>query len=96
MAGSLDSFPENQPLGIELKGIRITLIRSGETIRAVSAYCPHARGPLDKGWIEEGELVCPLHRWRFRLTDGKCSTIRGEFISTFSCEVRGNEVWVEL
>ena len=37
--------------------------------------CPHANGPLGRGWIEEGEAVCPLHRWRFKLSTGRCTTI---------------------
>ena len=42
----------------------------GGTFYAVSGRCPHANGPLGLGWIEEGEAVCPRHRWRFRLKDG--------------------------
>ena len=40
--------------------------------------CPHSGGSLGHGWIEEGEVVCPLHHWRFKLADGRCTTIRGE------------------
>jgi nitrite reductase (NADH) small subunit len=41
-------------------------------------------------------VVCPLHRWQFRLADGRCTTIRGEWVHKFPCEVRGDEVWVEV
>ena len=74
-----------------------------------AAYCWHplallwgllplalaAGGALGLGWVEEGEAVCPLHRWRFKLTTGRCTTVRGESVHAFRCEVRGDEVWVE-
>ena len=93
-ACSLDQLPDEKPISVELNGIRIALVRTGETVHALSARCSHAGGPLDRGWLEEGELVCPLHRWRFRLNDGRCTTIRGEWVSTFPCEIRGDDVWV--
>ena len=34
----------------------------GGEVVALSGRCPHANGPLGLGWIEEGEVVCPLHR----------------------------------
>jgi nitrite reductase/ring-hydroxylating ferredoxin subunit len=35
-----------------------------------------------------------LHRWRFRLRDGRCSTMRGEGVHRFPAELRGEDVWV--
>ena len=95
-ACTLDTLEEAKPITVELDGCRIALVRMGEAVHAVSERCSHAGGPLGKGWIEEGELVCPLHRWRFRLNDGRCTTVRGEWVSAFRCEIRGNEVWVEV
>jgi hypothetical protein len=51
---------------------------------------------LGHGWVEEGEVVCPLHLWRFRLADGRCMTIPGERVHRFRCEVRRDLVWVEV
>ena len=77
-------------------GVRVAVFRDGENVVALSGRCPHANGPLGLGWIEEGEVVCPLHRWRFRLADGRCTTMRGNPVHRFRCEVRGDEVWVEV
>ncbi|MGA8636153.1 MAG: Rieske (2Fe-2S) protein, partial [Candidatus Dormiibacterota bacterium] len=32
--------------------------------------CTHAGGPLNEGTVEDGEVVCPWHGSRFRLSDG--------------------------
>ena len=77
-------------------GLRLAIFRTAVEVVALSGRCPHAGGSLGHGWIEEGEVVCPLHRWRFRLADGRCTTIRGDSVHRFRCEVRGDEVWVEV
>jgi UDP-MurNAc hydroxylase len=39
----------------------------------VERYCPHRQADLSVfGAIEGDELVCTLHGWRFRTTDGSC------------------------
>jgi len=35
-------------------------------------YCPHAKADLSEGEVVDGNLVCPLHHWKFSLKDGKC------------------------
>nr|MBU6203591.1 Rieske 2Fe-2S domain-containing protein [Acidobacteriota bacterium] len=36
-------------------------------------YCPHRKADLSVfGSIEGDEVVCALHGWRFRTTDGTC------------------------
>ena len=39
--------------------------------RTYSAVCPHMGGPLDQGRVENGEVVCPWHRYRYDLTTGE-------------------------
>jgi nitrite reductase/ring-hydroxylating ferredoxin subunit len=51
---------------------------------------------LGLGWVEEGEAVCPLHRWRFKLSSGRCTTVPGDSVHRFRCEVRGDGVYVEV
>jgi nitrite reductase/ring-hydroxylating ferredoxin subunit len=51
---------------------------------------------MGQGWIEDGEAVCPLHRWHFRLATGRCTTVRGQSLHRFRCEVRDGAVWVEV
>ena len=92
----LDEIKEGRGVSREAAGLRVAVFRTGGGVVALSGRCPHANGPLGLGWIEEGEVVCPLHQWRFRLADGRCTTIRGNSVHRFRCEVRGEEVWVEV
>ncbi len=88
---------EGRALGVEVGGLRLAIYHEqGGRFHALSARCPHAAGPMDRGWVEDGEAVCPLHRWRFRLTNGRCTTVRGESLHRFPCELRNGSVWVAV
>lgn len=91
-----EEVPEGRGLAVEVAGLRVAIFKSEGNIYALSGRCPHANGPLGHGWIEDGEAVCPLHHWRFRLTDGRCTTVRGNAVHRFACEVREGQVWVRV
>jgi nitrite reductase (NADH) small subunit len=40
------------------------------SLHATQAACPHAGGPLADGQTDQDVLVCPLHLYTFRWTDG--------------------------
>lgn len=63
------------PLRVDVDGVPVVLVRSIGSIRAVSATCTHAGGPLEEGTIEDGCIVCPWHGSEFSLDDG--SVARG-------------------
>lgn len=91
-----DDVAEGRGVSADLGGVRVAIFRDGGAFRALQGRCPHANGALGSGWIEEGAVVCPLHRWRFRLSDGRCEEIAGASVHAFPCEVRGGDVWVEV
>jgi nitrite reductase (NADH) small subunit len=92
----LDELREGCGRSVDALGLRVAIFRAGDAVVALSGICPHSGGSLGHGWIEAGEVVCPLHRWRFRLADGRCTTVRGEGVHRFRCEVRGEDVWIEV
>ncbi|MFO0909758.1 MAG: Rieske (2Fe-2S) protein [Isosphaeraceae bacterium] len=91
-----DEIEEGKGKAVEIDGLRLAVFRNEGRFHALFGRCPHANGSMGLGWLEEGEVVCPLHRWRFRLESGRCTTVRGESIHVFRCEQRGDEIWVEV
>jgi nitrite reductase/ring-hydroxylating ferredoxin subunit len=71
----VDELQEARPLGVEVDGVRIALIRRGELVHAMAAICSHAGGPLDEGHIQGDALQCPWHGSEFSLFDGR--VVRG-------------------
>lgn len=57
------------------KIVHIQLEHAGATYR-LEKFCPHAGGNLTHARIDDGVLICPLHGWRFRVSDGKCLTAK--------------------
>jgi len=43
----------------------------GGKVFAAANVCPHIGTPLDQGTVENGAIVCPLHRSAFDLRSGK-------------------------
>jgi NAD(P)H-dependent nitrite reductase small subunit len=92
----LDEIEEGSGRSLEAAGLLLAVFRVAGQVVALSGRCPHSGGPLGMGWIEEGQVVCPLHRWGFRLDDGRCTTVSGHSVHRFRCEVRQDEIWVEV
>ena len=46
------------------------LVRHGDAILALHDVCAHAGGPLNEGRLVDGEIECPWHYSRYRMTDG--------------------------
>lgn len=67
----LNSLPESQPVKVDVAGTSMILIRTLAQVRAFQSKCPHAGGPLEKGAICDGKLVCPWHKGAFDITNGE-------------------------
>jgi nitrite reductase/ring-hydroxylating ferredoxin subunit/uncharacterized membrane protein len=62
--------PEGRPVGTDVDGVRLLLVREGDEVRALAARCTHRGGPLDEGEVADGCVRCPWHGSRFELATG--------------------------
>ena len=62
---------------------------------ALDNLCPHQKGPLGEGSIENGLLRCPWHGWDFDPITGKPPGY-DDGVETFSVEVRSDGVYVGM
>ncbi len=65
-----DELGEGEIHMVEWAGEPVLLARVGGRIHAVGGLCPHEDAPMDKGYIKEGCLHCPLHGSYFDLETG--------------------------
>jgi len=64
-------------------------------IHAVSDLCSHADASLSDGYIEEGEVECPLHGSRFNLTTGEALNLPAdEPLKVYEIKVEGDDIFV--
>ncbi|MGB3406687.1 MAG: Rieske 2Fe-2S domain-containing protein [Jannaschia sp.] len=62
---------KRKPVLVQLCNEEIVLFRSvADSIGALKNRCPHRGMRLSQGWVENDEIVCPYHAWRYA-ADGK-------------------------
>jgi len=62
---------EAKPTRVEHDGVPILLVRRGDRIFALAETCSHFSGPLSEGNLVGDSIVCPWHKSRFALEDGR-------------------------
>ena len=69
--GSLEEVREQLPLAIESQGRRFRVVEHDGVLVAHSTVCPHWLGPLDACVVEDGQITCPWHGYRFDVRTGE-------------------------
>jgi len=64
------SLMDSQPVLVKSAGVDIVLVREQGSLYGLLERCAHQGGPLHKGTVEDGCLICPWHLSRYRLSDG--------------------------
>lgn len=82
---------------VEAGNKKITLVKFRGEFFACAHLCPHAGGVLSGGRIDDkGNIVCPLHGYRFNLKNGRNSSGEGFHLKIFSLEKTAGGFWVEI
>lgn len=91
------NFTANNLAELEVNGRKICVGLHNNNIFACTQKCPHAGGILTNGYIDAvGNLVCPLHRYKFNPQNGRNISGEGYFLKTFSLEEREDGVFICL
>ena len=89
------SFASNNIAEVTADGKKICVAKHGDQLFAVAQKCPHASGLLAEGWIDAlGNIVCPLHRYKYCLKNGRNVSGEGYFLRNWPVEVRAEGVYV--
>jgi nitrite reductase/ring-hydroxylating ferredoxin subunit len=91
------SFGPNQLAEVMAKERRVCVGRYKEELFAFAAKCPHASGAFVNGFIDAlGNVVCPLHRYKFCMKNGRNVSGEGYYLKHWPVEVREDGVYVGL
>lgn len=89
------SFNEHDLVEMEVEGKKICLAKFQEKISACVHSCPHAGGILSEGYLDPvGNLVCPVHRYKFNMSNGRNVSGEGYFLKTFPVELREDGLYI--
>lgn len=68
-----------------------------EQLFAFAYKCPHAGGFLADGHIDAlGNIVCPLHRYKFSMANGRNTSGEGYYLKQWPVEQREDGIYVGL
>ncbi|MFD2092455.1 Rieske (2Fe-2S) protein [Blastococcus deserti] len=73
--------------------VAVFRLRDG-SLHATQAACPHAGGPLADGQTDPNVLICPLHLYAYRWSDGS-STGGAAPIRVFPVREVGGDILVQ-
>ena len=84
-------------LGVIVAGKEIALYDLDGTICATDDICTHAYAKLSDGWLDKGEIECPLHAGRFDVRTGKalCPPVTDD-IKTYPVRIVGADIQIKL
>jgi nitrite reductase (NADH) small subunit len=58
--------------------------------------CPHWGGPLGRGRIAQGKIVCPWHGWSFDPKTGETPRKANLRLARYKVVIEGEDVFVEF
>jgi 3-phenylpropionate/trans-cinnamate dioxygenase ferredoxin subunit len=91
------SFGPNNLAEVMADDKQVCIGKYKEELFAFAAKCPHASGLLAEGFIDAvGNVVCPLHRYKFCMKNGRNVSGEGYYLKHWPVEVREEGVYVGL
>ncbi len=97
IANSIDeiNFLQNGLAEAEVAGKKVCLALQGDKIAACIHKCPHAGGRLSGGYVDVlGNIVCPLHRYKFSLQNGRNVSGEGYWLKTYPVQLREDGIYI--
>lgn len=94
--GEPQDFSEEAAWPVVAGGKAIAMFRQGDEIFALHDLCTHGAARLSDGWVENGQVECPLHQGTFDLRTGAaCKAPCTEAVRTFAVRIVAGRVEVE-
>jgi nitrite reductase/ring-hydroxylating ferredoxin subunit len=95
----LDDVVEGALRGFRVNGVTwpVMIAKVGDELFAFPGVCPHDDVSLvDYGELEDGEVACRVHGYRFELATGRCEHAPGLHLRRYRITVVDRDLWVDL
>jgi nitrite reductase/ring-hydroxylating ferredoxin subunit len=90
-------FAENNIAVVEVNEKKMCVGRYKEKAFAFAYKCPHAGGMLAEGFIDAlGNIVCPLHRYKYNMQNGRNVSGEGYYLKNWPVEIRQDGVYIGI
>lgn len=94
--GSLADFDDGV-FGVEVESIPMAIFQVGEDVYATHDICTHGMARLSEGYLEDGQIECPLHQGLFDVKTGAAIALPcTEGVKTFPTKIEDQRVMVDI
>lgn len=88
---------EEEPEFVKIGDEMVCVVRLEDGIYAINDICSHEFAHLSEGFVEDGQIECPLHQARFDVKTGECLEAPAEDdVASYKVKVEGDQVYVGL
>ena len=96
-AASQDDVPQDDVIAVAVDGKEVALYGVDGEVFATDNICTHAYARLSDGWLDRGEIECPLHAGRFDVQTGAATAPPcTDPVKTYPVRLVGDEIQVKL
>ena len=96
-AANRSDLGEGAVLGVLVGGREVAVYDLDGEIFATDDICTHAYAKLSDGWLDKGEIECPLHAGRFDVRSGAATAPPCiDPVKTYPVRVVGDEIQVKI
>lgn len=82
---------------ITVEGKRLVLIKFKDQYFVTESKCPHAGADISQGWCSDnGNLVCPFHRYEYQLENGRGKIGQGDYLKIYPTKIENQKLYVGL
>ena len=91
------AFADNKIAVVEAGDKTLCIGRHQDQLFGFAYKCPHAGGILADGFIDAlGNVVCPVHRYKFSLKNGRNTSGEGYYMKHWPVETREDGIYVGI
>jgi len=74
---------------------KIALSYANGEFGAISGVCSHMGGPLGRGQLEDGYVICPWHYWRYEHAKGTVRAGYGDIqVPSYELKIENGHLWI--
>lgn len=92
---SFSDLEEKKPIGKQVNGLDLVVIRYGENVSVLYGRCLHRGALMADGFVDGDNLICGVHNWDYRIDTGVSEYNNEEALHKFHAVIKEGNVLVD-
>ncbi len=96
LVAKCSDIPQGQGRSFEVNDRIVAIFHVGDQFYAIDDACPHMGASLSVGELDGCVVTCPLHAWRFDVSNGTWCDNPRVSTDSFPLTVEGAELFIDM